>query len=52
MLGKYIPATRQSLFLGLKLFAVTPAIFEPGSKLFKNMDSRLLISGMTNDVDA
>ena len=32
--------------------SVTPAIFKPGSKLFKNMDSRLKISGMTNDVDA
>jgi len=30
MLGKYIPATRQSLFLELQFFfSVTPAIFKP-----------------------
>jgi len=26
---------------------VTPAIFKPGSTVFKNLDSRLKISGMT-----
>jgi len=28
-------------------FFVTPAIFKPGSTVFKNLDSRLKISGMT-----
>ncbi len=30
---------------------VTPAIFKPGSTVFKNMDSREKISRITNDVD-